>query len=130
MIVTDRRGFTIPEVLVAMMILSIGILAMMGTSAATTKLISRGRRVTIATQVAESVMDSLRLKSNEDLVTCTDLASNATGYSQQGVRVTWDIGARTAMGQTGARVVTVVISYAGNQATTTDTLISVFRCDA
>lgn len=124
-----NKGFTITEVMVAVMILTVGILAMMGTSAAATKLISRGRRVTIATQVAESVMDSLRLKSNEDLVTCTDLAANSTGYTRQGVHVTWEVGARTAVGQTGVRTITVLVSYAGNQASTVDTLISVFKCD-
>lgn len=124
-----NKGFTVTEVMVAVMILTVGILAMMGTSAAATKLISRGRRVTIATQVAESVMDSLRLKSNEDLVTCTDLAANATGYTKQGIHVTWEIGARTTVGQTGLRQVTVLVTYAGNRSSTVDTLASVFKCD-
>lgn len=124
-----NKGFTVTEVMVAVMILTVGILAMMGTSAAATKLLSRGRRVTIATQVAESVMDSLRLKSNEDLVTCTDLDANSTGYTKQGIHVTWEIGARTTVGQTGVRTVTVLVTYAGNQASTVDTLISMFKCD-
>ncbi|HET7041648.1 MAG TPA: prepilin-type N-terminal cleavage/methylation domain-containing protein, partial [Gemmatimonadales bacterium] len=60
----DTRGFTIAEVVVAIMILSVGILAMMGTSAAVNRLIVRGRRTTLATQLTEQVLDSLRRVAN------------------------------------------------------------------
>ena len=124
-----KRGFSIPEVLLAVVILSVGILAMMGSSAAGTKLISRGRRVTIATQVGTAVMDSLRLKSNEDLVACTDLSSDATGYSKQGTRVTWSIGNYVSTGRTGTRDVHVILQYTATGALTLDTLSSIFKCD-
>jgi prepilin-type N-terminal cleavage/methylation domain-containing protein len=124
-----KRGFSIPEVLLAVVILSVGILAMMGSSAAGTKLISRGRRVTIATQVGTAVMDSLRLKSNEDLVACTDLTSNSTGYSKQGTRVTWSIGNYVSTGRTGTRDVDVILQYTATGALTLDTLSSIFKCD-
>ncbi|HTK56452.1 MAG TPA: hypothetical protein VL295_06500, partial [Gemmatimonadales bacterium] len=91
-------GFTIIEVLVAICILTVGILAMMGTSAAVQRLITRGRRVTQATQLGEQVMDSLRLKANENLQSCTGLTSNTTGYSRQAVTVKWNVGALTANG--------------------------------
>ena len=124
-----KRGFSIPEVLLAVVILSVGILAMMGSSAAGTKLISRGRRVTIATQVGTAVMDSLRLRSNEDLVACTDLTSNATGYTKQGTKVTWAIGSYVSTGRTGTRSVDVIVEYVATGTTTLDTLSSVFKCD-
>ena len=63
------NGFTIIEVLVAISILTVGILAMMGTSVAVQRLITRGRRVTQATQLGSQVLDSLRLKANENLQT-------------------------------------------------------------
>ena len=91
----DRGGFTIIEVLVAISILTVGILAMMGTSVAVQRLITRGRRVTQATQLGEQILDSLRLKANENLQACTGLVSNATGYTRQAVTVKWNVGALT-----------------------------------
>lgn len=123
-------GFTIIEVLVAISILTVGILAMMGTSVAVQRLITRGRRVTQATQLGEQVLDSLRLKANEDLQTCTDLASNATGYSRQAVTVTWNVGALTAVtGTVSARQVQVYLTYAADRKNLADTLTTVLKCD-
>lgn len=129
MIRNSRAGFTIPEVLLAIVMLTVGMLAMMGTSAAATKLISRGRRVTVATQVAAAVMDSLRLKSNEDLVACTDLSASATGYTKQGVTVTWQVGSYVAGTRTGSRQVSVIADYRATFNSAADTLITVFKCD-
>lgn len=128
---TTRRtsGFTIPEVLVAVVILSVGILAMIGTSAATQKMIGRARRTTTATQISEGVIDSLRLKSNEDLIACTQLAANTTGYTLQGVLVKWEVDARVASGNTGYRVVRVIAQYNAVGRTLRDTLTTMIKCD-
>jgi type IV pilus modification protein PilV len=122
-------GFTIPEVLLAVVILSVGVLAMIGTSAATQKMIGRARRTTAATQISEAVLDSLRLKSNEDLETCTDLTANATGYTLQGVTVSWEIDARVAAGSTGYRVVRVMSQYNAVGRTFRDTITTMLKCD-
>ena len=128
---TTRRtaGFTIPEVLVAVVILSVGILAMIGTSAATQKMIGRARRTTTATQISEGVIDSLRLKSNEDLQACAQLAANTTGYTLQGVLVKWEVDARVAAGNTGYRVVRVIAQYNAVGRTFRDTLTTMIKCD-
>lgn len=123
-------GFTIVEVLVAIAILTVGILAMMGTSVAVQRLITRGRRVTQATQLGEQVLDSLRLKANENLQTCTGLASNATGYSRQAVTVSWRVGALTAVtGTVSARQIQVYLTYAADRKNLADTLTTVLKCD-
>jgi len=127
--IRGTAGFTIPEVLVAVVILSVGILAMIGTSAATQKMIGRARRTTTATQISEGVLDSLRLKSNEDLVTCTDLASNTTGYTLQGVLVKWEVDARVATGTTGYRIVRVIAQYNAVGRTFRDTITTMLKCD-
>lgn len=124
-----RGGFTIVEVLVAISILTVGILAMMGTSAAVQRLITRGRRVTQAVQLGEQVLDSLRLKANENLVACTGLTSNATGYSRQSVTVKWSVGALTANGNVSERQVQVFLTYAADRKNLADTLTTVFKCD-
>lgn len=126
---TDKGGFTIPEVLIAVLILTVGILAMMGTSTAVQRLISRARRTTLATQVAEGVMDSLRLKANENLQACTGLVANGTGYTFQGITVTWGVDSRISVGNVGARTIRVVAVYPSMGRTMTDTLTSIFKCD-
>ena len=129
--VRDTRGFTIAEVVVAIMILSVGILAMLGTSAAVNRLIVRGRRTTLATQLAEQVLDSLRRAANANLVACTGLASNTTGYTRQAVQVQWVVGALTANGNVSERQVQAILTYvtAGRSAAISDTVTTVIKCD-
>lgn len=129
--VRDTRGFTIAEVIVAIMILTVGILAMMGTSAAVNRLIVRGRRTTLATQLAEQVLDSLRRVANANLVACTGLASNTTGYTRQGVQVTWTVGSLTANGNVSQRQVQALLTYvtSGRATAIQDTVTSVIKCD-
>ena len=124
-----RRGFTIVEVLVAIVILTVGILAMMGTSAAVNRLIVRGRRVTQAAQLGAQVLDSLRLKANDNLVACTGLASNTTGYVQQAVTVKWNVGALTANANLFERQIQVYLSYPADRKNLADTLTTIFKCD-
>lgn len=124
-----RDGFTIIEVLVAITILTVGILAMMGTSVAVQRLITRGRRVTQATQLGEQVLDSLRLKANENLQSCTGLSANATGYSRQAVTVKWGVGALTANGNVFERQVQVYLTYAADRKNLSDTITTIFKCD-
>ena len=126
---SDRRGFTIPEVLIAILVLTVGVLALMSTSAAVSRLIIRGRRVTQATQLGEQVMDSLRLKANDNLQACTGLVSNSTGFSRQAVTVKWSIGALTPNGNVAERLVQVFLTYPTTRAALADTLTTVLKCD-
>ena len=128
--VRNEQGFTIAEVVVAMFILVVGILAMMGTSTAVNKLITRGRRTTLATQLAEQVLDSLRLKANQSLIACTGITANATGFSRQAVNVKWDVGALTVNGNVSERQIWAIVTYAtASHADLVDTVTTVFKCD-
>jgi Tfp pilus assembly protein PilV len=130
--VRGERGFTIAEVIVAMFILVVGVLAMIGTSAAVNKLITRGRRTTLATQLAEQVLDSLRRVANSNLVACTGLASNTTGYSRQAVNVSWTVGNLTLVsGSISERQVQAILTYvtAGRRNAIVDTVTTVIKCD-
>jgi Tfp pilus assembly protein PilV len=122
-------GFTIVEVLIAIVILTVGILAMMGTSAAVNRLIVRGRRVTQAAQLGEQVLDSLRLKANDNLQACTGLVSNTSGYTQQAVTVKWDVGALTANANLYERQIQVYLTYAADRKNLADTITTILKCD-
>jgi Tfp pilus assembly protein PilV len=125
----DLAGFTIVEVLIAIVILTVGILAMMGTSAAVNRLIVRGRRVTQAAQLGEQVLDSLRLKANDNLQACTGLVSNTSGYTQQAVTVKWDVGALTANANLYERQIQVYLTYAADRKNLADTITTILKCD-
>ena len=56
----SSRGFTLLEVLVALIILSVGLLAFAAAAARTTRLISDGRRIERAALAAWSELEGLR----------------------------------------------------------------------
>jgi prepilin-type N-terminal cleavage/methylation domain-containing protein len=56
-----NRGFTLIEVMVAIIILGFGITALAGGSMLVTRQVGRGKVVTVATQLATQKMDSLRM---------------------------------------------------------------------
>ncbi|HWA40174.1 MAG TPA: hypothetical protein VG712_01090 [Gemmatimonadales bacterium] len=122
-----RDGLTLVEVLVAVWILTVGILALLGTSVSAQRLLTRGRRVTEAVQLGERVLDSLRRKAHEGPMPCAALASDPTGYSRRAVAVTWSIGARATDDDPG-RLVQVILSYTADRARRSDTLTTVFAC--
>lgn len=57
---TNRQGFTVVEVLVAIMVLGVGILALVGSSALVSRMIGEGKRSTFAAQIAQRRMESVR----------------------------------------------------------------------
>jgi prepilin-type N-terminal cleavage/methylation domain-containing protein len=56
-----RSGFTIIEVLVAVTILAVGVVALAGSSAAVTRMIGRGKIDTRAAQLATQQVEAMRL---------------------------------------------------------------------
>ena len=73
----DRAGFTVIEVIVAILVLTIGVLALAGTAAVVTKQMATGNRQTVASTIAQARFDSLAS------VGCTQLA--AAGATNTGV---------------------------------------------
>jgi Tfp pilus assembly protein PilE len=55
----NRKGFTITEIVLAITILMIGVLAFVGTSALTTRMLSRGNRATKASFYAQERLEIL-----------------------------------------------------------------------
>jgi len=65
-------GFTLTEVLVAILVLGVGILALVGTSATVTRMIGLGKIETRAAQAASRRMETLRLAAYATSPRCTD----------------------------------------------------------
>ena len=67
----SRLGFTLIEVLVAIVVLGVGILALVGTSGTVTRMIGRGKIETRAAQAASRRMETLRLAAYGTSPRCT-----------------------------------------------------------
>lgn len=57
---TGERGFTIIEVMVAVMILTVGLLALVGTAGLVTRMIGQGQRYTVISTLANERIEILR----------------------------------------------------------------------
>lgn len=109
-----RDGFTLIEVLIAIGILSVGILALLQTAASITVMLREGRLRTMASAIAATRIDNLRLAAASTTPTCASVASGS-GSSFQGAE-TWTIG---GAGRSRTVAVTVSIPNGSRQLTMT-----------
>jgi prepilin-type N-terminal cleavage/methylation domain-containing protein len=120
----STAGFTIVEVLVAVVVLSVGVIALMGSSALTTRMIGQGRRTTMAMEVATRRLETLRAFATTTNPPCTAGGFASGGpVTANGVTETWIVpGAGTS------RAVSAIVTYPRAGGTDTDTLQTVLRC--
>lgn len=98
-----RSGFTIVELLVALMIFSVGALALAGTAARTVTLLASGQTRILAAGVAANRFERLRS------VPCSAQISDST--TTRGIRERW-----TVVPLARADDVTVVVRFTANHA--------------
>lgn len=83
-------GFTLVEVLVAIVVLGIGIVALVGSSAMVTRMIGRGKIETRAAQVASRRLEVLRLAAYSTSPRCAAPAFASGGpVLSDGVSESW-----------------------------------------
>jgi prepilin-type N-terminal cleavage/methylation domain-containing protein len=75
----SSAGFSLVEVLVAIVVLGVGIVALVGSSAMVTRMIGRGKVETRAAQVASRRLETLRLAAYSTSPRCT-----AAGFANGG----------------------------------------------
>lgn len=124
----SRRGFTIIEVLIAVVVLGAGVLALASSSAAVSRIIGRGRTATISAQAAEDQLERLRSYATATDPKCTSTRfRSSTGVQQrQGVSVSWFVENSTA----DVRPVEVYVTYRVPPGRTrTDTLRTRILCE-
>lgn len=123
----DRRGFTVIEVLAAVLILGIGITALVGSSALVTRQIGRGRILTIATEVANQRLEKLRLLSRPvsggNPCAQAGFASSANPDTVRSVVESWSV-----TGGGNSRTVAVTVSYPRQGGSSTFTLSTIVGC--
>ena len=79
----DRRGFTLIEVVVAIMILAVGVLGLAATSSVVTRQIGGGGQQNNAANLAASRFERMRAR------TCTALTSAAAASTVNGISERW-----------------------------------------
>lgn len=114
-VVGSRRGYTIIEMLVAIMIFTVGLLAMAGTASLIMMTIAGSQTRSVAAAVAESRFERLRAQ------TCTAHVSG-TGVTR-GLREDWSIKQMAR-----ADDVTVVVTMVSNHRVRTQTFRSYLPC--
>lgn len=123
----DSRGFTVIEVLVAVLVLGIGITALVGSSALVTRQIGRGRILTIATEVANQRLENLRLLARpyNGAAACSraGFASSTAPDTVRKVIESW-----TVTGSGNSRTVSVAVSYPRQGGRSYDTLTTIVGC--
>ena len=118
------KGFTIIEVLVAVIVLTVGVTALVGTAGMATRMVQRGKMSTRASDLGAKRIERLRLAALSTTPRCTAAAFASGGPSTyQNVTETWNVAAAGSL-----RAVTVSVSYRTAQGTHTDVLTTQIRC--
>ncbi len=112
-----EQGFTIVEVLVAVLILSVGLLALASTAALVTRMIGQGDRYTEAATLASRRLEILRSQ------TCPNMANGSQTVGR--FQVSWTV-ASIASGK-GVQVAITVVSPTV-RGTRTDTFNNTMVC--
>ncbi|MGI9039919.1 MAG: prepilin-type N-terminal cleavage/methylation domain-containing protein [Gemmatimonadales bacterium] len=117
-------GFTLVEVLVAVVVLGVGIVALAGASAMTTRMIGQGQISTRASQVASRRMEALRAAAYSTTPSCTSPAFAGGGpLTTDGITASW-----VAPATGSARNVSVTVSYPTPRGTRLQQLRTVLPC--
>jgi prepilin-type N-terminal cleavage/methylation domain-containing protein len=67
-------GFTLVEILVAIVVLGVGVVALLGSSGMVTRMLGEGKRATVATTYAERRLEMFRRAASRTTPTCSDPA--------------------------------------------------------
>ena len=117
----DTRGFTLVELMIAVVILSVGVLAMIGTAGLVSRMIGQGKRNTRAAVVAMQRFERLRLAAHATTPDCTALAGGTA--TTNGVIETW-----TVTGAGASRRIRLFIQYQTSRGLRSDTAQTVVAC--
>jgi Tfp pilus assembly protein PilV len=125
---TRRSGFTIVETLVAIIVVSFGVLALASSVGSITRMMSNGQRKTRASTIAASILDSLRNKAYSSIPKCSGLVSGtATGpVTEYGNKYTaaWEVATPAGPGASTSRQIILRVGYRVGPRAHSDTLVT------
>ena len=121
---TNERGFSIVEVLVAIIILTVGLLALAQSSGAVTSMIGRGKQDTRAAALAQTQLEVLRQQAAAATPKCNGLAGGTRTEAGTGSVITWTVTTPNA----NSRAVQVTVNYRISRGTRTETIRAILGC--
>ena len=110
-----RRGMTLVEMIVALTIIGVGLLALAGSAALVTRLMGGGARQTLAASLVQARLEALRATN------CANVTSGTETI--RGVVVTW-----TSQAITRGKSVTVTARYPMTRGNRTQTYRTILPC--
>lgn len=119
---SNTRGFTLAEVLVAVMILSVGLLAIAASSGSVYRMLGYGKLSTQAAHIASTRLELLRRAANNTTPRCTGLAGG-TDTVTEGIIETW-----TVSGTGLTRAVIVVVATPTGHGPAHDSIFATLDC--
>lgn len=122
----NERGFTLVEVLIAVVILAVGVLALASGAGLATRLVGRGRATTYASQIATDRLEYLRSLAGATAVPCTHVKfiNSAAPVVSNGVTTAWTIEVLSPT----QRLAKVAVSYRTANGERKDTVSTVISC--
>ena len=118
------NGFTVIEVLIAIMILAFGILVLASTAGGVTRMMGSGQRMTKASVIASSRLELLRNLANSTDPKCTAIvAGTGTTTHTGGFTERWTL---SVSGD--RRLVEVIVSYRSGPRAQADTVNGTLLC--
>lgn len=122
--VGSRGAFSLAEVAVSLVVLTVGVLALVGSAALTSRMIGRGRQSTLVGQVAATRIERLRQVAFATVPPCTGAEWRSDSAGGPSLTETWQI-----LDPAGpARRVHIVLRSRHPTGTSTDTVITSFLC--
>lgn len=116
-------GFTLVETVLALLLLVVGVLAFLGSSAMATRMIGWGRWATLASHVATARLDGLRRLAASTSPPCAHPQLTGGSASTGGIRERWELGAAG-----NARPITLELEYRTPGGFIRDTLLTAVVC--
>jgi len=86
---TTQAGFTLVEVMLAALLLSVGVGAFLGTAVLTIRMVVRGRQLTRTAQAASGQLESLRATAASPPAYCAGLSDGSDSSADGTVRRWW-----------------------------------------
>jgi prepilin-type N-terminal cleavage/methylation domain-containing protein len=120
-----EQGFTLVEVMFAVVMLGVGVMALVGTSAMVTRMIGRGRESTQVGQVATARSEWLRQIAAATAPPCGSPLLKDSTKAGTGITEQWQV-----LGAAGDRTrdVRMMYSYKVPRGTRTDTMTLTLLC--
>ena len=112
------------EVMVAIVLLTIGVMALVGSSAMVSRMIGNGRGSTIAVQVATARLERLRRIAGSTRPFCSSPQFTSDSAVTAGVTERWSVAPPGSL----SRAVSVIIAYRDPRGPIRDTLHTVVLC--